>query len=176
LVNDPANTSKFRATNGFQIIGLLSSPKYPTGATNIRQTVSARVKAIAGSAATRRTKDARSDPSDLAFSYIMTSEISPIGGFPIDGTNFSTFGGRGNLVDNLTKSNQWRTSINMAANLYELRLTFQWPVIPINGGKDYRVGQNRKIYRTTVPGQLIRTNLYYYFFEPSLYTQSTLRP
>ena len=92
-LNQPG--AKWACTNGFQIVGLLSTPKFPDlrSFPNAGVTVSARVRAIAGSAAMRKTRNPTNDPSSMAFTYLMTTEIIPAASFVPDQTNFNSGGG-----------------------------------------------------------------------------------
>lgn len=57
----------------------------------------------------------------------------------------------------------------VAGSLYEVRLTFRWPLLP-NGG----VGDGRRTYRTLVTGDVIRqgVNPQLYFLEPLVRTNT----
>jgi type II secretory pathway pseudopilin PulG len=57
----------------------------------------------------------------------------------------------------------------VAGSLYEVRLTFRWPLLP-NGG----VGSGRRTYRTLVTGDLVRqgTTPQLFFLEPQVRTNS----
>jgi hypothetical protein len=60
---------------------------------------------------------------------------------------------------------RYATAANISSNLYDLQLTFRWPVTKIQtqGSRNqaeiqYRVGKNEKIFHTLVSGQLLKTN------------------
>ena len=53
----------------------------------------------------------------------------------------------------------------LAANQHELRLTFLWPQLP-NGN----VGSGRQTFRTLVAGQLVQTNLNYFYYQSQSFT------
>jgi hypothetical protein len=57
----------------------------------------------------------------------------------------------------------------VASALYEVRLTFRWPLLP-NG----RVGEGRRTYRTLVAGDVLRqgVNPLLHFIEPLVRTNS----
>src|SRR5437762_7750800 len=117
-------------TNGQQIVGLLTVPKYIyTGDQVFTNFISARVHAITGSAV-EKSRSAR----DMGFAYQVVSEIVPLNVHPPEATNYLA----GGLppAEVLTRSNLWRISRNEAANFYELRLTLQGPVIPKGKGYD----------------------------------------
>ena len=141
----------FPITNGFRIIGLLSTPKYdPAGAgiPFLSNNVVAYVRALSGPASEKypqRDTNVRS----LAFSYRFISEVVPV---PLPTPDLSA---------PFTNTPYAR---NLRANLNELRLLFRWPVFP-NGN----TGNGRQVYRTQVGGHLSVTNDAghpLYFFEP----------
>jgi prepilin-type N-terminal cleavage/methylation domain-containing protein len=82
--------------------------------------------------------------SDLSFHYYVTVEVAPFVGFysVSDITNAGT--GSAEALQNLYRQQQVFVEAN---NVHELRLTYQWPVLP-NG----RVGVNRQVYRTLISG------------------------
>ncbi len=136
-------------TNGETIIGLLSIPKYRINEASIADInqsrflatsnfVTARVRAISGSATAR-------DPSarDIAFSYLLTSEVIPYVGFL---NNMST-----------SRESPGRPDSQMQENSYEVRVTLRWPVIETGTGSSRKVdvGGNRKVFRALLSGSLI---------------------
>ncbi len=136
-VTDPA----YGHSGARDIIGHLSAPSYdflpprmplPVGSvfpTNFFRT-QARFLANSGGPLALEANNAR----QLAFSYLVTSEVFP----------FRTIG-----AENLVLSN----------NLWEVRLTFQWPVYgPPRTNSPPRpphVGKGKAVFRTTVAGQLL---------------------
>ncbi len=54
---------------------------------------------------------------------------------------------------------------HLAANQHELRLTFLWPQLP-NGN----LGSGRQTFRTLVAGQLVQTNLNYFYYQSQSFT------
>jgi type II secretory pathway pseudopilin PulG len=168
-----ANTNGYM-TNGEWIVSLLSTPKYtqdpadPTG-DPLTNTVMARIHAISD-AATLQGSSSR----DMSFAYELTSEVVPFSFFSADSTNYASYYNAwllntndGNLlVDWMTRSNRWlesqqfavtnfdvagtqpRADVNVGArgaNLYEVKLTFRWPLLA-NGS----TGPRRQIYRALV--------------------------
>ena len=132
---------------GRQIIGLLSTPKYSRNlngiVTNI-VTVTARVRAISGSA----VEKGFGAPPDIAFRYLLTSEVIPVE---------SHFPGSTNSADRFQHA-------AMQANLHEIRLTFRWPVLP-NGTN---TGSGRRSFSALVAGRQSRDQSGY-FFQPYSY-------
>jgi type II secretory pathway pseudopilin PulG len=144
--------------SGTNIIGTLSTPQFPLsfllsnsivncqwsdkqGAQVIRTV--AKVRSISGSAVEK------GDMTTLTFEYLLTSEIVPFHSF--DPT----------LNTNVIK--------NLQENLYEIRLTFRWPVLP-NGNP----GTGRKVFRSLISGQPT-TNQFGagWFFRGGSYRMST---
>jgi hypothetical protein len=102
----------------------------------------------------------------MAFRYQMTVEIDP--------WNYATPGYAAN-VPSSASTNYINYMGYMAANLYEIRLRFAWPVLPTGG-----VGPNRLTYRSLVGSHLlITTNIYgndlgnWYFFQPQTLLAAT---
>ncbi len=152
-------------TNDMAIIGYLSTPEcdprsispYP-GMTN---NVTAIVRAMSGSALQQSGANAV-----MAFRYQMTVEIAP--------WNYATPGYATNVAASAS-TNYLNYMGYMAANLYEIRLRFAWPVLP-NGS----VGPNRLTYRSLVGSHLLITNVYgnnpntyWYFFQPQTFLAAT---
>lgn len=80
---------------------------------------------------------AQRDPETINFEYILFSQVQP-------------------FVDPASTNNS-------PTNLFELRLTFRWPVFPMANGDDF--GEGKKVFRTLVSGHLLETNGLY-FFQP----------
>jgi type II secretory pathway pseudopilin PulG len=144
-------------TNGQQIVGLLTLPKYvidaadPRNLTVATNYVSARVRAITGSAI-EKTKVLSSDADntrDFAFAYELTAEAIPLRyAYPPQYyTNQSLSGPEGAMQTNL-----WNIVRNEEFNAYELRLTLQGPSLPRGGG--FEVLGRPKVFRTIVSGMM----------------------
>ena len=77
----------------------------------------------------------------------------------------------GNLDALISRTNLLNRTLNLGNNLYDLRLTFDWPVYLNQSG--VRVGANRKVFRTLVSGSLVTNGVSYlpgvtfYFLQPS---------
>lgn len=137
-------------STGEAIVGLLSTPSVCyydkpqpgwVAITNIY--VSANVRAMNGVAV---DKQPQRNPDVLlnAFSYKLISEVVPC-------TNMITG--------------------TLQTDLYELRLTFRWPLLP-NGN----TGPRRQTFRTLVGGHLVMTvtnGFAYFHFNPTTYVQSS---
>ncbi len=164
----PANgVSGFRLSTGERIIGLLSTPKYEAlkrGAYRSNY-VAAYVRALSGPV-TDKPPQANADVLDMAFSYKMIVEIVPQQEIVPVATGFADrqriappdTGGDTNAVSLLP---------TLQDNLYVVRLTFRWPLLP-NGD----TGRNVLSYQTMVGGQLVSLldgKVPVYFFDPHTY-------
>jgi len=144
-------------TNGQQIVGLLTWPKYFLDSSSNR--VTALVRAITGSAM-EKSKSAR----DMAFAYQLTSEVIPLNVYPTAFTNFTAPRLPPTIAQ--SRSNLWRFARNQGQNFYEMRLTLQGPAIP--KGRNYDVLGTPKTFRTLAGGVLPPT-ANGYFVLPSTF-------
>jgi prepilin-type N-terminal cleavage/methylation domain-containing protein len=156
-------------TNGFNIIGLLSTPEYVIrdGDGNLVPTnnlysggfsnhIFAYVRSISGAAVEKPPQD-NDIVRDSALSYRIFCVNAPV---PLDTNVFS-----------LTFAQQ-AYSRQLAANLHELRLTFQWPMLPSG---QLPVQNARQTYRVPVAGQvehIYQDNLDLYFYQPQSFTNA----
>jgi hypothetical protein len=160
----------FPLTNGFRIIGLLTMPKYVARANGdgfYSNHIVAYVQAMSGAAADKFPQDNKTI-RDAAFSYRMISELVPYVWIDPDSTNYTAY--LAGSADQINRSNHWMFARNLSANLYDLRLTFRWPLLP-NGN----TGNGRHSFRTMLSGQ--RTNYndsgqQLLFFQPSTYAKA----
>jgi type II secretory pathway pseudopilin PulG len=155
----------FPLTNGYRIVGLLSTPKYiplPNEAFYSNHVVAA-FRSLSGPASDKFPQT-NSALQDLAFGYRMIPEVV-------------TFGISYDPVDR-----SWRNPMvpTLQNNLHEVRLTFRWPLA--QGAK----APGRQVYRTLVGGSLQETNepgflrktpgvpspYDLYFFEPRAYVKA----
>ena len=154
-------------TNGSNIIGLLTTPKYEFfGKGFISNYVTADFRGISGAA----VDQAANEPSrDFAFRYRVTSEVIP---YVFYDPSLTNYGPIMNLSpsDTLTRSNYMRLMQGLQANSSDVRLRFRWPVLP-NG----QTGNSRQVFRTSLSGQL--TNVFVpglpltlYYVTPQNYT------
>ena len=157
-------------TNGFDIVGLLTTPKYVIqNGILLTNHVSAMVRSIAGVAMDKAPGPASVDLAlasarDLAFRYLLTAEMVPLNAIPPQLTNFTS----GALTDAETQSlsNNWRIARNQAVNFNELRLTLQGPAIVT--GTNVQVFGTPKSFRTILSGfQLTTPDGRYSFVQPS---------
>jgi hypothetical protein len=166
-------------TNGYVIIGLLSTPKYvpytlakgPGG--YYSNHVVAYVRSLSGPAS-EKFPQGDASVQDLAFSYRLMPEV----------VNYGTFyapalytPGLGNV-----QPNGLPPPAALQGNLHELRLTFRWPLVDPKG----KAGPSQQSFRCTIGGYLQPTNEAYrsdysrypgdprtlYFFQPGTYVNT----
>jgi hypothetical protein len=128
--------------------------------------VVALVRSMSG-AASEKPPQTNSDVLDLGLSYRLISEVSPYQEYDTNWTRTDpAFGAY---------------CTNLQANLYNVRLTFRWPLFA-NGS----AGNNRQVFRTMVGGQLVGTKDFtvpdptspptnfttLYFFTPRTYAKA----
>lgn len=135
-------------TNGFNIIGLLSTPEIiplPNGGFYSNHVV-ALVRSISGSA-DQNPPQTNSTVQDFALHYRLFSTVVPYGTNSYYPGWLSTNG-----VSPTVYTQRWDYAILVQyyqANMHELRLTFRWPVLP-NGGS----GLQRQVFRTIIDGPI----------------------
>jgi len=146
---------EFLITNGFRIVGLLSTPKYyPVYAPGKQPAVFegfysnhvvATVRAMSGSAMDKAPQN-NSAVKEMAFTYRMISEVIPYGSensaWDPSWINYAAFS------DWQWRSNYFRYAANLQADLNEVRLLFRWPALP-NGGLG---NEGRQVVRTVAAG------------------------
>jgi hypothetical protein len=169
FISDPANGDRytnsplleagfvpFPITNGWRIVGLLSTPKYipftdSGGRGFYSNNVIANVRALSGMASEKAPQNNR-DVRDLAFTYRVITDIVPWAGYDSMWTNVDP----AVITDTnqiALNSNYWNTARNLQGNLHDLRLTFRWPLLARND-----IGNGRQSYSTKVSGGIIQTN------------------
>jgi type II secretory pathway pseudopilin PulG len=162
----PLNSSFNPITNGLRIVGLLSTPEFtddfgnPTNnlfSGGYSNHVIAYVRSMSGPAAEKPPQDNPILTGD-SFGYRIFCVNAPVA----MGTN----------VFNLPAS-QRIYSDQLAANLHEFRLTFEWPQLP-NG----KVGAGRQTYRALIAGQVVQdtNNSSLYFYQPQSFVEATNAP
>jgi len=177
-VNPP--TQKYMLTNGFRIIGLLSTPKLVRIPLSARinpggfysNYIVATVRSLSGPA-NEKYPQTNSQAQDLAFTYRIISDLNAFTEFD---TNWAWAGDpdiAANTNEIASRSNYWQEVKNLQTNLWDLRLTFRWPIKP-NG----QPGNGRQVFRTLVGGKLLQTNDFIrtdyplYFFEPRTFVKA----
>ena len=156
-------------TNGYNIIGLLSTPKI-TGL-NANGFFSNHVVAVFRSLngpASEKPPQANPIMQDLGLSYRLVADVSGYGTnfFDPGWTNFNIAGLSTN--DIATRSNYMLVVQNFQTNLHDIRLTFLWPMLP-NGKLADRA--SRQVYRTMISGHQTNDppNTPFWFFKPRTY-------
>jgi hypothetical protein len=160
------NTKPF-LTNGLNIIGLLTTPKWTQGAKGLIQSnfMQADFRAITGSPV---DQGGSSSSRDFAFSYRVFPEIVPFGITDISLTNWHNVAGL-SAADSTSRFAYATYATNLQPNLNEIRMRFRWPVLP-NG----QTGPGNQIYRSVVGGALRLTNSIpptapLYYFQPQTF-------
>jgi type II secretory pathway pseudopilin PulG len=137
---------------GAQIIGRLSVPHMtvsPRGSNFFRMVTNVAVFRGINSGSLDQGRASR----DFSFRYKLTSELVPYSPMPHP----------------FVSTNDFLVHKNMTANMYELRLTMQWPVY--QRGNTLAFGRNRKTFRTILSGNPVmifgsdKTD--YFFFQPN---------
>ena len=171
VVENYMTPADWRYWYGSNIIGMLTTPKNldMSGVTPGMGylTVAAKVKAISGSVSERYLRS-----PEFQFCYLLRSEVIPYTNIPPAARSaILASNPKDSVQDRMDKTNAWSQSLHLQNNLYEVRLTLNWPVRP-NGS----VGSGQKVFRTLVSGPLRpvanvaagkMTNLF--FFKPSHY-------
>lgn len=142
-----------RLVSGRQIIGLLSTPRIEVlSSGQVRNNfVSARVRALSGLAADQGVGGRQG-----SFRYRLEVEVTPYN--------------RSSYALNLGDADQARISGQLLNNLYELRLTFRWPLY--QQGPKWQTGSGEKTFRTVVSGELTSTNVLgtpIHLFQPNTF-------
>ncbi len=139
------------------IVGLLSTPhRFQNEA--VASEVSARVYAISGVMSEKTAVLSGNEAArQNAFQYRLEVEIRPYRSYASQSFN---------LLNRMGETEQGQRELNrlraLSENLYHLRLTFQWPILP--GGT---IGDERRTFSTLVAGSLERRDGNLFFFEPS---------
>ena len=164
-------------TNSASLVGLLSIPKYIStngGAQFYSNTITADFRAINGPA---MDQGFSATSADFAFRYRVTIEITPASEYAFAGNNGNWL----NLAapqlitgntDDPSQAVSSKVAQNLQANLYDIRLSFHWPILPATG----QPGGGRQVYRSSASGILqsssppIPNPPHIYHFNPQNYT------
>ena len=188
-------------TNGFHIIGLLSTPQFTDkNGFPIANTVGvdlyysnhvfAYVRSLSGAAVEKPPQDNQIIQAD-AFAYRLLCVNAPVATHTpplwVSGQTYNAGDWVSFIVNSQTTYWQANAATSagsfpnsawvrnaypqeLAANLHELRLTFQWPIRP-NG----KLGTGRQTYRTLVGGQVrhvYTNNVDLYFYQSQSFTNA----
>ena len=156
-INGTLASPQMPITNGFRIVGLLSTPRIvvlPGVPGFLSNHVVAYVRSISGPASEKYPQTS-SEVQDFALTYRLVSDVGPYW------TNYydPSWLYLGNLqpsnADYIARVNYSNVVNNLQANLHDVRLTFRWPVLPNGNIPD---NADRQIFRSMVAGQLMGTN------------------
>ena len=179
--NAPGNP-QYPLTNGFRIIGLMSTPKMVTtydqnGAPNgfLSNHVVAFVRAFSGPASEKAPQN-NATVQDLGLQYRLISGVSAYGAnfFDPTWTNYLAF--PTNNPEYWVRSNYMTLVRTFQANWHEIRLNFRWPLLA-NG----EARPNSQVFRTMVGGSMTATNEYgfpaapgymLYYIQPRTYAKA----
>lgn len=167
-LNGARTNPQWLLTNGFSIVGLLSTPQiiHLQGGFASNHVV-ALVRSISGSAA-EKTPQTNSTVQDFALSYRLFPTLVGFGTnfYDPSWTNFAdnAIAGNTNLIAN--RLNYMILTKYYETNMHELRLTYRWPVLP-NGNS----GPGRQVFRTLVDGPYTNDppGSPYFFVQPNVY-------
>lgn len=156
----------FPLTNGYNIIGLLGTPKIILngGLTYFSNHVVGVFRSLSGPAS---EKPPQFNPTmqEMALTYKVVADVAGYGTNFFDPT-WTNFNASMPTNDIVVRSNYMVLIQNFQTNLHDVRLTFLWPLLP-NG----KLGDGRQVYRTMVSGR--QTNdppkTPFFFFEPRTY-------
>ncbi|MGA2865393.1 MAG: hypothetical protein ABSF95_13040 [Verrucomicrobiota bacterium] len=185
-------------TNGFRIVGLLSTPKYYTPP-NLRHVgfysnhVVAVVRALSG-AASEKPPQSNLSVQEMAFAYRLIAEVVPYGygtwtnanaqisppnssEWDFSWTNYldpQLYSPTTNTPEIIKRFNYFRVATNLQADLNDVRLLFRWPARP-NGG----LGGGRQVFRSLAAGPLqsfptnvLPTHYTLYFVQPKTFVKA----
>ncbi len=189
-VNDSFDTLapggvKFPINSGNRIVGLLSMPKYfdrpvNNGVSFRSNHIVAFVRAMSGQAS-EKFPQTNATVQDAAFTYRLYVDLVPYSDFNTNWVNYAPYTSTNYAPSEWQwRSNYWSFARNLQHELFDLRLTFRWP-LTFNGTP----GNERQAYRTLAGGMLTVTNdsgnaaptpantVQNYFLEPRLFATIT---
>jgi type II secretory pathway pseudopilin PulG len=167
-LNGGASSVQYPLTNGYSIIGLLSTPKilvHPGGVGFTSNHVVAVFRSLSGPAS-EKPPQVNPTMQEMALSYKVIADVSAYS------TNFYDPGWTNYNISGLStndiaiRSNYMILVRTLQTNVHDLRLTFLWPLLP--SGK---VGSGRQVYRTMVAGHYTNDppGAPFFFFQPRTY-------
>lgn len=162
-VNNTPNT-RLALTNGYTIIGVLSTPKILVNASGfgfVSNHVVAVFRSMSGPAS---EKPPQINPlmQELALNYRVIADNSGYGTNYFD-PSWTNYAGLSNTNLIALRSNYMFVVRSFQTNLHDVRLTFLWPVYPSG-----RIGSGRQVYRTMVAGHYTNDppGSPYFFYQP----------
>jgi type II secretory pathway pseudopilin PulG len=168
-------------TNGANIVGLLSTPKYevtynrinpadpnsgtdPSSGSFTSNYVSADFRSLSGPVVDQGVNAAS---RDFAFRYRVEPEI--VGDSPFD-SSWVDFNLAGlSAAEKIARSNYWAMARNLQGNVSQARLRFKWPILA-NG----KPGNGRQVFRTAASGSIVKVTgkraiPFLYYVQPQTY-------
>lgn len=140
---------RYILTNGWHIVGLLSRP-YTELRNDIPVTnyVAALVRSISGPAT-----DRGSVGRDLALTYVLTSQLTPLGNYPASWVNYQQPGLSPDDV--LVRSNRFVQALNQGGNFMQLSLSLAGPAMETarDGQPRWEVFREPMLMRTILSGR-----------------------
>ncbi|MDB6109484.1 MAG: hypothetical protein JWR69_1234 [Pedosphaera sp.] len=161
-------------TNGANIVGLLTTPKYtalnyttpgdPSSGTFNSNYVSADFRSLSGPVVDQGVNQAS---RDFAFRYRVEPEIIADRPFDPSWVDFN-LGGL-SAEEKAARLSYWALARNRQFNLSQARLRFKWPILA-NG----KPGNGRQVFRTAASGSITNTaktpsDLPLYYIQPQTY-------
>lgn len=135
-------------TNGSNIIGLLSTPKYVPAKNGdfYSNFITADIRAISGSLVDQGTSQGS---RDFAFTYRVFPELIPSSSYAFSNSAWQNYSTLVSAIPDPTGANSSNSMVgkDLQHNLSDLRLKFSWPVLG-NG----KVGNGHEVFRSAVSG------------------------
>ena len=148
-------TPRYILTNGLHVVGLLSRP-YTELRNNVMVTnyVAALVRSISGPAT-----DRGSVGRELAMTYVLTSQLTPLGNYPGSWVNYEEPGLSPEEV--LVRSNRFVRLLNQGGNFVDLSLSLAGPAVETarDGQPRWEVFRDPVLMRTVLNGRLFSYNV-----------------
>lgn len=163
-------------TNSSNVIGLISIPKYffDLNTNSFRSNfTTADFRAMSSPLIDQGTNQSS---RDFAFTYRLFPQIIPYSQHDSEWTNFSSASLTPVQVTN--RQVAFAETINLRNNLHEMRLRFEWPVLPVRNGD---TGNKRQVFRTLASGSLLHTNegkagtTELWFIQPQAYSTNQIQ-
>jgi len=160
----PAN----RIVSVSNLVGLITTPKGTPFQAGYVDKVSWRSRAMSGTVAEQNPEF-----KDMAFAYEVTSEVTP---FRWGGSGFITPNNTQYFEENRNRERNFLDSQQINGNLYELKLTFKYPLT----SKFTENPRGRKVFRTLIAGNTLNLsrnrNTPSYFLVPQNFAANTNAP
>jgi type II secretory pathway pseudopilin PulG len=171
--NGGVTSPVFALTNGYRIIGLLSTPKYQliTNGANVGYSsnyVVAFMRALSGPASDKAPQK-NASMQDLAFSYRMIADVVPYASYDFNWTNYTAV--PTNSPEYPVRQSFFNLAKNMQNNLFDVRLAFRFPLLG-NGGSGNGRLDSRSLVSGTMTNDLTVPEFPIFFFQPRTYVKA----